>query len=908
MRTISFATTLLVLTFVLVSCSTVVTNNEPVEDNPSTVLNATSTSDSASTPEAAATSSSENVGQKDSVAPAVQPSVFLELDMAQNKFDAGRGHFCAITESAGVNCWGSGWLGDGAISRGMIEGGATQVVGLPDDVISVAAGSESTCVVTLDGGVYCWGSEDYGRLGNGIQDPCGTRVGSRTCETDRFYVLPIPVIGLDSGVRSVWMGPSSNHVCVITDLGGVKCWGDGEGGQYDDSSGYDSSVPVDIEELERDVVQLALGAYHSCALMRIGRVKCWGDHRVLPDTEWRGNYRIPYDIGVEDLVSIEAGSAHTCGLTSSGTVICWGVNDVGQLGRGSKGEFFLPEEPLPVLGIDESVAAISTGRVHTCALTVSGQVWCWGNLQTGDSEFGEIVLNPVLVSGIPDSNINAISAVDIASGSESDCLLMNDGSVVCWGRKWRESAVFGPYFISTDSYQAGHGGNTGMAEESPAPRGTLLADYEVIEKISGSLETGVGCGVTVAGGVRCWAAPDDDFPPWLTGWDRNPASHSLEYWSTQSRQHDFDPAYYVIGLTSGVDEVSSSATHSCATTLSGGLWCWGMNDFGQLGDGSTEPSLLAKQIYGPNSGVTSVATAPGRTCAVVNGAVSCWGRNMATDDGTVEYQLTPTQVPEMWTGFTEIALSARADHSQKVDSSCALREDGTVWCWMGSRLQLNDFKLKSGAVVDGFEPLRFTYDPDSLDNLALDTTPRKIFEINDAEMSDNLEFGRALQIVPNTSGYCVRTSSHIKCFDLIYTDASVVDERGNVSMEFPDGFTYFESFNHEIDGSDFIDIAASPDVICALDDGHQVSCWTTSGTNRWLETSYESYDVKISDSELIRVKDITSILLSQFYPTFCALTENSKVMCWEVDGVKNSRLYEMTNLMGALTHYSPPSE
>jgi hypothetical protein len=59
---------------------------------------------------------------------------------------------------------------------------------------------------------------------------------------------------------------------------------------------------------------------------------------------------------------------------------------------------------------------------------------------------------------------------------------------------------------------------------------------------------------------------------------------------------------------------------------------------------------------------------------------------------------------------------------------------------------------------------------------------------------------------------------------------------------------------------------------------------------------------------LIRVKDITSILLSQFYPTFCALTENSKVMCWEVDGVKNSRLYEMTNLMGALTHYSPPSE
>jgi alpha-tubulin suppressor-like RCC1 family protein len=833
------------------------------------------------------TSSSENVGQEDPVVPAFQPSVFLELDMAQSNFDAGTLHYCAITESAGVNCWGRGWLGDGAISRGMIEGGATQVVGLPDDVISVAAGDESTCVVTSAGGVYCWGSEDFGKLGNGIQDGCRqTQIGSRTCQTRRAYVLPIPVVGLDSGVRSVWMGSNSNHVCVITDVGGVKCWGDGKSGQYDDSSPYDSSVPVDIEELESDVVQLALGYLHSCALMRIGTVKCWGDHRPSPDSYWGEGGRVPYDTGLEDIVSIEAGGGDTCALTSSGTVICWGWTT----------------DPTPVVGINEPVAAISVGSKYNCALTVSGLPWCWGAVNTIVDPETTYNSDPVLISGIPDSNINPIRAVDIASNPYSACLLMNDGSVVCWGWKWSsytdESPFYEPYFISTDSYQAGHSGNTGMAEESPAPRGTLLSDYEEIQHIFGSAGL---CVVTVAGGVKCGGAEEPlmggRLSAWLTGWERY--DEYPEYMRNFRMPKEFtDPAYYVLGLTSGVDEVSISSTHSCATTSSGGLWCWGMNDYGQLGDGSTDPSLLAKQIFGPNSGVTSVATAPGRTCAVVNGAVNCWGRNMATDDGTVEYQLTPTQVPELWTGFTEIALSSvQIDYYPEIDSSCALREDGTVWCWMGSRLNVDYYKLKSGLVVDDLLPSNTPYDPDTLDDLVLDTTPRKISEINDAEMSDNLEFGRALQIVASGDGYCVRTSSHIKCFNLAFEDGKTENEWGGALTWFPDGFTYDESINHEIDGSDFIDIAAGPNVVCALDDGHQVSCFTVVDNYPNIpRTLIVISEIKISDSEFIRVKDITSIR-SDRGRVFCALTEHSKVMCWY--GGSGS-LYEKTNLMGAL--------
>ncbi len=143
----------------------------------------------------------------------------------------------------------------------------------------------------------------------------------------------------------------------------------------------------------------------------------------------------------------------------------------------------------------------------------------------------------------------------------------------------------------------------------------------------------------------------------------------------------------------GVVAISAGRNHTCALKNDGSLWCWGLNDHGQLGLGSTtdQPSPMAVTI--PGQQITAVSCGHYHTCALTAGGAWCWGDNTAgrLGDGTPTERHTPTQVS---LSGNYLAISAGAEHT------CALL-GGTAYCW-GSNAQS---QLGEGSLNNSYHPL-----------------------------------------------------------------------------------------------------------------------------------------------------------------------------------------------------------
>jgi alpha-tubulin suppressor-like RCC1 family protein len=144
---------------------------------------------------------------------------------------------------------------------------------------------------------------------------------------------------------------------------------------------------VGLDGMEEEVVKICGGFNHTCALMSGGTVYCWGSNQSgqLGNGEMGDDLADPAPgqvIGLEGLrlVDISCGNAHTCALVDDGTVWCWGSSWQGSLGNGSWSDSPIPVQ---VVGLDEWVVAIGTGCMHSCAITASGRIWCWGFNQHG---------------------------------------------------------------------------------------------------------------------------------------------------------------------------------------------------------------------------------------------------------------------------------------------------------------------------------------------------------------------------------------------------------------------------------------------------------------------------------------------------------------------------------------------
>jgi alpha-tubulin suppressor-like RCC1 family protein len=132
----------------------------------------------------------------------------------------------------------------------------------------------------------------------------------------------------------------------------------------------------------------------------------------------------------------------------------------------------------------------------------------------------------------------------------------------------------------------------------------------------------------------------------------------------------------VSGLASGVVSITTGSSHTCAVTTAGGVKCWGYNGYGQLGDGTITYRTTPVDVSGLTSGVASIVAGSYHTCAVtIAGGMKCWGRNNygQLGDGTTTNRTTPVDVSGLTSGIASAAAGSY--------HSCAVTTAGGMKCW-----------------------------------------------------------------------------------------------------------------------------------------------------------------------------------------------------------------------------------
>ena len=523
---------------------------------------------------------------------------------------AGQGSFtCALTAAGDVKCWGangSGQLGDGTTIQRLSP------VQTLAGAISISAGSAGACAVTTSGQVKCWGANTVGQVGD------NTTTSPRLTPTD--------VTGLTDAVQ---VSSGGGHSCAVTTGGAVKCWGSNGNGQIGDSSlGAPRLAPVDVAGLASGVASVDAGSSHSCALRGDGTVACWGQGALgqIGDGNASSTNRLtPVDVaGGFTFTTMRAGSATTCAVTTTGAAMCWGQGSLGGLGTGSLTNANAPSE---VNDLAAGVTFIDANGNGGCAvLGASGALYCWGNNgngQLGINDFNRVPTPTPIAGGLAFAKVSA--------GAAHACGLTTGGAVYCWGT----------------GAQGAIGDNSSALREVPTPVLGLGSGVTAI-----SVYGNHSCALTAAGGVKCWGT----------------ATAIGDGGTVRLQPVD------VTGLTSGVTAIAAGANHTCAL-VSEAVKCWGLNSSGQVGDNSNTTRLTPVDVVG-FEGIPIFAITAGENHTCARDAADrawCWGANNFGQLGIGS--TTPSPTPVLVTLPNVLKISAGNGHT------CAVTAVNTLYCW-----------------------------------------------------------------------------------------------------------------------------------------------------------------------------------------------------------------------------------
>ena len=323
-------------------------------------------------------------------------------------------HACAIDAGA-IVCWGDNQMGE--CGNGVFTMGADEPI--PVDVMgssgasAVAAGEGYTCAV-INGGVFCWGRNQYGQIGTG--------------QSDAKYSTPQQVVGLTSGATAV--AAAADTACAVVN-GNVYCWGRNQSGQLGNNmpSLMQSATPVQVIGISGlasdDQIQSTSTGRFFCALKKSANsLLCWGenDGQILGVT---GNAYTAQAMAAPNggtYQYVATGVAHICAAVT-GVPYCWGLNAQGETGDTTSQNTPAPTA-IPALQGTRTVAA---GHFFTCAIKIAG-VLCFGQ----DNQ-GQLGNGMQLDSATPQQAMGITGGTSaIAAGGNSACSLV-DGDVKCWG-------------------------------------------------------------------------------------------------------------------------------------------------------------------------------------------------------------------------------------------------------------------------------------------------------------------------------------------------------------------------------------------------------------------------------------------------------------------------------------------
>ena len=312
---------------------------------------------------------------------------------------AGANHTCVLATDETVWCWG--YNGYGAV--GVIGGNQPDPVQvtLGTGATMIAAGGSETCAVLSDNKLKCWGRNLKGQLGNGV-------FGSAAVPTP-VYTSSVP----DSfTVAHLEIGAA--HSCAISALGVAWCWGDYASGRLGTSVQSIALNPTATASLGGTASHVAAGGAHTCVLLVIGTVTCFGSNSTgqIGLTPGTAPNPTPTAVTLETMAThVTAGEEFTCVLLTTAAVHCFGDNSAGQLGSGSIGS--VRETPGAVTGLTGTVVDVIAGASHACAVMSTGQVRCWGLNDQGQLGIGSKV-TAVQASAITSLNVVPTTTTTVA--------------------------------------------------------------------------------------------------------------------------------------------------------------------------------------------------------------------------------------------------------------------------------------------------------------------------------------------------------------------------------------------------------------------------------------------------------------------------------------------------------------
>lgn len=588
---------------------------------------------------------------------------------------AGGAHTCVLRDGDRARCWGlgsSGQLGVGmAFNIGDDEPGLVEGVYVGGPVEQLFTGGSHNCALLASGSVRCWGANGSGQLGYGYRDTVGDDE------------VPFSAGDVDVGGEVEQLALGSGHTCALLATGKVRCWGNSYYGQlgYGNVNNIGDDEPLSAVgdvDVGGPVKQLVAGRSHNCALLTAGKVRCWGygnygqlgygNDEDIGDDEMpssAGDVEVTHETDDTEVVQLAAGWNHTCALLATGKVRCWGRANDGQLGYGNVNPVgrYLPPYWTGDVEVGGTVIQLTAGESHTCALLATGAIRCWGRGGYGRLGYGNTEsigrTNTNLPVSAGDVHVGGPVEQVVAGGSHTCALLQQSGDVRCWG--------------DAQYHQLGYGTTEPIGDdESPSALDPIAIGGPVKQLAIGGGHT---CALLTSGTIRCWGDGEYGQPGY------------------GSRYSVSEPDLFPFYRNGGLLQLAAGERHTCALSSAGGVYCWGDNSEGQLGQGVRSDAGLSIGLFGgddqPNrarsvqlgSAARQIAAGAYHACALLaSGAVRCWGRGERGQLGygaraNVGDNERPDTAGDIELGGVAVQIVAGDSHT------CVLLASGAVRCF-----------------------------------------------------------------------------------------------------------------------------------------------------------------------------------------------------------------------------------
>lgn len=561
-------------------------------------------------------------------------------------------------------------------------------------VSQVVFGARFGCALLSDGPVNCWGWNLDGEFGDGTTNPS--------------YVTPSVAL-LPSSAKQIAAGP--NNMCAIIVDGTVWCWGQS---QQINESEPSQTTPVMIAGVS-NAVSISLNNQMACAVESSGTLMCWGTN---PFGITSGPQAIP---SVTNAVQVGVGMDSACVILSTGGLDCWGYNNYGQLGVDSS----LGEEvaPSPV-DLPGSVKQLTVANMSVCALLQDGSVYCWGDNNSGQLGNGSTSTSwgPTLASDVsqPATSISlGTSTQQPYSINESvGCATLVDGSTECWGDNQQGQLGFadpGTYLCGTCTAAAnGYGDYAGVTPASSIS-GVQVATTDSTQAISVATSGSVTCAIHADSHLECWGENFTDYldlPPLVQTifQDTPPPPVQLNaaesggalttQWNSPATNSNSSPDYLSSAsfqATSSLTQISEGDWFGCGLRSDGTVSCWGTNGDAPITNGGSDlvlgtnfPSVsLTPLTVNGISDVKQIVSDGTATCALKNdGTVWCWGFLLYPSISSGVTGVAPVEIP----GFSQISQISFNE------SLCGIKADQSVTCQMWGGYPAADVPALNGAI------------------------------------------------------------------------------------------------------------------------------------------------------------------------------------------------------------------